>query len=123
MISQYRTAASNLSSLHMNAFEAPSSASWSSGKEENARNLLSNSFVASVFGAYADSVFSLQPPGDSLRRRGFYDSWMHGCIPVVTRESADHVLVAAYKRLVLKVHLDKGRSNEDFQKLHEAKEK
>ena len=41
----------------------------------------------------------------------------------VTRESAEHALISAYKRLLLKVHPDKGGSNEDFRKLQEAKEK
>lgn len=30
---------------------------------------------------YATSIFSWQPPGDSVTRRAFYDSWVFGCIP------------------------------------------
>ena len=37
-------------------------------------------------------MFSLQPPGDTATRRGFYDSWMHGCIPVITEQSALHYM-------------------------------
>eukprot|EP00928_Gymnodinium_smaydae_P081339 TRINITY_DN64886_c0_g1_i1.p1 TRINITY_DN64886_c0_g1~~TRINITY_DN64886_c0_g1_i1.p1 ORF type:complete len:472 (+),score=24.68 TRINITY_DN64886_c0_g1_i1:28-1416(+) len=36
--------------------------------------------------AIADSVFCLQPPGDTLTRRSFYQSIVYGCIPVVFRE-------------------------------------
>ena len=31
---------------------------------------------------YLDSVFCLQPPGDSVCRRGVWDSLFSGCIPV-----------------------------------------
>ena len=41
----------------------------------------------------------------------------------VTRESAAHALLSAYKRLLLKVHPDKGGSAEDFKKLQDVKEK
>lgn len=37
---------------------------------------------------YARSVFSWQPGGDTETRRGFYDSWMLGCIPVISRSAA-----------------------------------
>ena len=45
-------------------------------------------FYARVWRVYAGADFSLQPPGDTATRRGFYDSWMHGCIPVLTIHSA-----------------------------------
>ena len=37
---------------------------------------------------YASSVFSWQPEGDTETRRAFYDSWMFGCIPVISRSTA-----------------------------------
>jgi hypothetical protein len=37
---------------------------------------------------YASSIFSWQPEGDTETRRGFYDSWMFGCIPVISRSAA-----------------------------------
>jgi hypothetical protein len=46
-------------------------------------------FFIRVWELYARSVFSWQPPGDSETRRGFYDSWMLGCIPVISRHSAN----------------------------------
>ena len=45
-------------------------------------------FYARVWRVYAEADFSLQPPGDTATRRGFYDSWLHGCIPVLTIHSA-----------------------------------
>ena len=47
-----------------------------------------NQFFAGVWELYATSIFSWQPSGDSETRRGFYDSWMMGCIPVISRQSA-----------------------------------
>lgn len=35
-----------------------------------------------------NSIFCLQPPGDSPTRRGFFDSIMLGCIPVVLSKNA-----------------------------------
>jgi hypothetical protein len=52
------------------------------------------SFFLKVWELYATSVFSWQPAGDSESRRGFYDSWILGCIPVVSRSSA-----CVYKQL------------------------
>jgi hypothetical protein len=46
-------------------------------------------FFTQVWTLYATSIFSWQPSGDTGTRRGFYDSWMLGCIPVVSRASAD----------------------------------
>ena len=51
-------------------------------------------FFARVWALYAGSAFSWQPSGDTGTRRGLYDSWMLGCIPVVSRGSA-----ATYRRL------------------------
>ena len=45
-------------------------------------------FFARVWSLYARSVFSWQPSGDTGTRRGVYDSWMLGCIPVISRTSA-----------------------------------
>ena len=45
-------------------------------------------FYARVWRIYAAADFSLQLPGDTATRRGFYDSWLHGCIPVLTTQSA-----------------------------------
>lgn len=41
----------------------------------------------------------------------------------VNRESADKDVLAAYRRVLLKVHPDKGGKKKDFQRLHAAKEK
>ena len=41
----------------------------------------------------------------------------------VNRDTPDHAVLTAYKRVALKVHPDKGGTNEDFQKLQAAKEK
>ena len=64
---------------------AASPQTWSPGYQERGEN---DKFYSYMWRAYADAVFSLQPPGDTATRRGFYDSWMHGCIPVVTAQSA-----------------------------------
>jgi len=39
---------------------------------------------------YATSVYCLQPGGDSATRRGFFDSLLFGCIPVISMEAAEH---------------------------------
>ena len=41
----------------------------------------------------------------------------------VNRDSADSAVTAAYKKLVLKVHLDKRGTTDEFQKLQDAKQK
>ena len=41
-----------------------------------------------IWEKYANCVFSWQPEGDTETRRGFYDSWMMGCIPVISRSAA-----------------------------------
>ena len=46
----------------------------------------------------------------------------YGVAVQVNRDTADHAVLAAYKRVALKAHPDKGGTNEDFQKLHAAKE-
>jgi hypothetical protein len=45
-------------------------------------------FYSNCWKLYSKSVFSWQPFGDSPTRRGFYDSWMFGCIPVISNSSA-----------------------------------
>jgi hypothetical protein len=36
-----------------------------------------------VISLYLGSVFCLQPMGDNPVRRGVFDSWLSGCIPIV----------------------------------------
>jgi hypothetical protein len=48
----------------------------------------SERFLINAWELYADSIFSWQPYGDTETRRGFYDSWMLGCIPVISRTSS-----------------------------------
>jgi hypothetical protein len=45
-------------------------------------------FFERVWDMYASTVFSWQPEGDTETRRGFYDSWMLACIPVISRSAA-----------------------------------
>ena len=40
----------------------------------------------------------------------------------VNRDSEDRLVTAAYKKVILKAHPDKGGSKKDFQELHDAKE-
>ena len=48
-----------------------------------------DSFYAEAWNLYAHSYFSWQPHGvDTFTRRAFYDSWLFGCIPVVSSKSA-----------------------------------
>ena len=47
-----------------------------------------DTFFAEGWGFYAHSIFSWQPYGDSPTRRAFYDSWLFGCIPVISVRSA-----------------------------------
>ena len=47
-----------------------------------------NSFFAQTWALYASSDFSLQPAGDTPTRRAFYDSWLMGCIPVVSQSAS-----------------------------------
>jgi hypothetical protein len=63
-------------------------------KSDEADVWATESFFLKVWELYATSVFSWQPAGDSESRRGFYDSWILGCIPVVSRSSA-----CVYKQL------------------------
>ena len=56
-------------------------------------------FFAQTWGLYASSDFSLQPAGDTPTRRGFYDSWLMGCIPVVSR-AASTVYRQIFKGLI-----------------------
>lgn len=52
-------------------------------RPDNLQNLLGHAWEM-----YASSIFSWQPEGDTETRRGFYDSWMCGCIPVISRSAA-----------------------------------
>lgn len=47
----------------------------------SARGTRADTFA--IEAAYSDSVFCLQPPGDTATRRGIFDAVMCGCIPVV----------------------------------------
>ena len=47
-----------------------------------------DTFYKQVWKLYATSVFSWQPVGDTATRRGFFDSWLLGCIPVISKSSA-----------------------------------
>lgn len=47
-----------------------------------------NFTMRNCYQAMQTSVFSLQPPGDSPVRRGFYDSILLGCIPVIFSKTA-----------------------------------
>jgi hypothetical protein len=47
-------------------------------------------FFARAWALYAGSVLSWQPAGDTPTRRAFYDSWMLGCLPVVSAAAARH---------------------------------
>ena len=60
--------------------EEKSTMRWASLSEEH--------LYVRIWKAYASAVFCLQPPGDTVTRRGFYDSWLLGCIPVVVTSSA-----------------------------------
>eukprot|EP00927_Polykrikos_kofoidii_P073236 TRINITY_DN69298_c0_g1_i1.p1 TRINITY_DN69298_c0_g1~~TRINITY_DN69298_c0_g1_i1.p1 ORF type:complete len:518 (+),score=58.01 TRINITY_DN69298_c0_g1_i1:209-1555(+) len=53
-----------------------------------------DAFFRQLWELYAGSQFSWQPGGDSFTRRGFYDSWIFGCIPVISVRAAD-----SYRRL------------------------
>jgi len=46
------------------------------------------------------STFCLQPSGDTLTRRAFYQSIVQGCIPVVFREDADFLDALAFSDVV-----------------------
>jgi hypothetical protein len=58
------------------------------------------SFFARAWGLYADSVFSWQPAGDTPTRRAFYDSWVLGCIPVISLSSAKHTYKEIFRGLI-----------------------
>lgn len=46
-------------------------------------------FLGSMYDHFTQSVFSLEPAGDTPTRRGFYDAVLNGAIPVVFRNSYD----------------------------------
>lgn len=47
------------------------------------------SFYRLPWEAYATTVFSWQPHGDTPTRRAFFDSWLMGCIPVIETRGAE----------------------------------
>ena len=68
---------------HFNAY-------FSAPREVNTRRdgYTDDTFYAEAWNLYAHSYFSWQPHGDTPTRRAFYDSWLFGCIPVVSSKSA-----------------------------------
>ena len=60
-----------------------------------------------------ESVFCLQPPGDTNSRKSFYDALLNGCIPVTFQiANVSHVTypfesVLDYSKFTVKVPLDK----------------
>ena len=46
------------------------------------------------------STFCLQPPGDTLTRKGIYESFIAGCIPVVFREDDAFLQQLAFSRFI-----------------------
>ncbi len=44
-------------------------------------------FDKQCYDLYSQSEFSLQPPGDRETRRGFFQSLIHGCIPVIFKDN------------------------------------
>lgn len=57
-------------------YEIISTPGWHSTNTQNAR----------IIKAYSEHKFSLQPHGDRVTRRGFYQSIACGCIPVITSD-------------------------------------
>ena len=57
-------------------------------------------YFSRMWSLYADSVYSFQPAGDTPTRRGIYDSWMLGCIPVISQATADHTYRHLFKGLI-----------------------
>ena len=81
---RFRAAAN--ASAHPHPFDMPLAR-----KRENGVNYTNaHEFHLWIWQEYARSVFSLQPPGDTPTRNGFYEAWLHGCIPVITEGSAEH---------------------------------
>ena len=48
-------------------------------------SVLNNSGIQELVEWMLHSVFCLQPPGDTLTRKGFYDSILCSCIPLISR--------------------------------------
>ncbi len=46
-------------------------------------------FISQCNSLYTNSVFSLQPPGDRETRRGFFQSLVCGCIPVIFKDNVN----------------------------------
>ena len=53
------------------------------------KSFTNNQYIK-IWEMYATSIFSFQPRGDSPTRRAFYDSWMFGCIPVISTKDASY---------------------------------
>lgn len=57
-----------------------------------------------AYRAMAHSQFCIQPPGDSPTRRGFYDSVLLGCIPVVFSRKAYAPFGQSTKSIAIQLH-------------------
>eukprot|EP00929_Paragymnodinium_shiwhaense_P115887 TRINITY_DN8504_c0_g1_i11.p1 TRINITY_DN8504_c0_g1~~TRINITY_DN8504_c0_g1_i11.p1 ORF type:complete len:330 (+),score=12.00 TRINITY_DN8504_c0_g1_i11:443-1432(+) len=64
-------------------------------------------FFVQVWRLYAKGHFSWQPVGDTPTRRGFYDSWLLGCIPVIGQGQAHHYASLFNGQLFKDVPLEK----------------
>lgn len=67
-----------------------------------------NFSLRKLYASMLDSVFCLQPPGDSPTRRGFYDSILLGCIPVIFSKDAyilNYVSVSDFAVIVNKSYV------------------
>ncbi len=51
------------------------------------KSINQQSFLQECSEMYTNSVFSLQPPGDRHTRRGFFQSLLHSCIPVIFQDN------------------------------------
>ena len=60
----------------------------SAGQQED--YVRSEKIFALAWETYATSEFCWQPAGDTPTRRGFFDSWLFGCLPVVSHSAAPH---------------------------------
>jgi hypothetical protein len=56
-------------------------------EDESRKGWKTGNISVLALSTYLESRFSIHPPGDSLTRRGFYESVLMGCIPVVPSEA------------------------------------
>ena len=68
------------------------------------------------------TIAAMPVSGLSRAKRAFvsvllYVAASYGVVVKVNRDTADEVLLAAYRRVVLKAHADKGGAQDKFQKL------